>query len=181
MSACTSNVPVIAVVGGAECDREAAAAARDIGAAIARRGWHLLCGGGGGVMEAACRGFREAREKAGTPQTGVAIALLPGEDAGAANPYVDVALATGIGLARNALIARAASALVAVDGCAGTLSEIAFGWQMGKPIVAMSRTGGWAAEMAGKRIDARRGDAVLPASNAEEAIAHLVARLEAEE
>jgi len=178
MSASTTSVPAIAVVGGADCDREAAAAAREVGAAIARRGWHLLCGGGGGVMEAACRGFREAREEAGTACTGVAIALLPGEDAGAANPYVDVALATGIGLARNALIARAASALVAVDGCAGTLSEIAYGWQMGKPIVAMARTGGWAAEVAGKRIDARRTDAVISASNADEAIAHLAARLE---
>jgi hypothetical protein len=177
MSSSTSPVPVIAVVGGASCDSEAAAAAQEIGAAIARRGWHLLCGGGGGVMEAACRGFREARRTTG-PRTGVAIALLPGEDAVAANPYVDVALATGIGLARNALIARAASALVVVAGCAGTLSEVAYGWQMGKPIVAMARTGGWAAELAGKRIDQRRTDAVFPASNAAEAMAHLAARLE---
>ena len=151
--------------------------AHEIGAAIARRGWHLLCGGGGGVMEAACRGFREARRTM-DQCTGVAIALLSGDDAGAANPYVDVALATGIGIARNALIARAASAIVVVAGCAGTLSEIACGWQMGKPIVAMARTGGWAAELAGKRIDLRRADAVFPAANAAEAMAHVAARLE---
>jgi len=176
MNASTSRAPIIAVVGGAACDRDAEAIAREVGAAIADRGWHLLCGGGGGVMEAACRGFCEAR--ASGPQAGLVIALLPGEDPGAANRWVDVALATGIGFARNALIARSASALVAVDGCAGTLSEIAYGWQMGKPIVAMSRSGGWAAELAGKCIDPRRDEPVIAASSAEEAIERLAALLE---
>jgi uncharacterized protein (TIGR00725 family) len=178
MSSPTATIPIIAVVGGAECDENAATVAREVGAEIARRGWHLLCGGGGGVMEAACRGFREAREEMGS-SAGVAIALLPGADAGTANPFVDVALATGVGLARNALIARAAAALVAVDGCAGTLSEIAYGWQMGKPIVALAGTGGWAAELAGRRLDPRRADPVFAASTAAEAIEHLAARVEA--
>lgn len=175
MSATRSQIPIIAVVGGAECDPEAVEAAMAVGAAIARRGWHLLCGGGGGVMEAACLGFREARGAG--PSAGVAIALLPGEDAGGANPYVDVALATGMGIARNALVARAAAAVVAVDGCAGTLSEIALAWQMGKPIVALSRSGGWAAELAGKRLDGRRGDVIHSAPDAADAIAHLATRL----
>jgi uncharacterized protein (TIGR00725 family) len=172
MSASTSRAPIVAVVGGAECGLDAENIAREVGAAIARRGWHLLCGGGGGVMQAACRGFREAHAR------GLAIALLPGDDPDDANDWVDVALATGIGLARNALIATSASALVAVDGCAGTLSEVAHGWQMGKPIVAMARSGGWAADLAGTRIDPRRTDEVFAASSAEEAIAHLASRLE---
>jgi len=169
-------VPIVAVIGSAACSSTAEVAAREVGAAIAGRGWHLLCGGGGGVMEAACRGFKEARTASGGC-TGVAIALLPGGDPGAANRFADVVIASGLGLARNAVIASAAAALVAVDGCAGTLSEIAYGWQMGKPIAALAGAGGWAAELAGRRLDERRIDTVYAASSAADAIAHLAARL----
>jgi uncharacterized protein (TIGR00725 family) len=90
----------------------------------------VLCGGRSGVMEAACRGVARAG--------GLSIGLLPGEEWDSANPYVTVPIATGIGVARNALIARAALCLIAVGGGNGTLSEIAFGLQFGRPVFALA-------------------------------------------
>lgn len=89
----------------------------------------LVCGGLEGVMEAACRGAKEAG--------GTTIGILPGTDRGAANPFVDVAVPTGLGEARNALVVRAADALVAVGGGYGTLSEIALALKAGKPVVGL--------------------------------------------
>ena len=83
-------------------------------------------------MEAACRGAKEAG--------GLTVGLLPGSDRSAANPFVDVAVATGLGEARNALVVRAADAVIAVGGGYGTLSEIAFGLKAGRPVVGL---GGW--------------------------------------
>lgn len=94
-------------------------------------------------MEAACRGARSAR--------GTTIGLLPGTERSAANPYVDIALPTGLGELRNGLIVRAADALVAVGGEFGTLSEIALALKAGKPVVAL---GGWQLARGGERVDA---------------------------
>jgi uncharacterized protein (TIGR00725 family) len=113
--------------------REASAAERDaafaIGAGLAGLGLTLLCGGKGGVMEAACAGAASAG--------GLSVGLLPDDDWGAANPYVAIPIATGIGVARNAIIARAALALVAIGGGYGTLSEIAFGLQFDRPVLTL--------------------------------------------
>jgi uncharacterized protein (TIGR00725 family) len=92
----------------------------------------LVCGGLGGVMEAACRG---AKDGAGTT-----VGILPGTDRGEANEFVDVAIPTGLGEARNALVVRAADALIAVGGGYGTLSEIALALKAGKRIVGL---GSW--------------------------------------
>jgi uncharacterized protein (TIGR00725 family) len=90
----------------------------------------VVCGGLGGVMEAACRGVKEAG--------GRTLGLLPGADRRAANAYVDVVVATGLGEARNALVVRAADGIIAVGGAYGTLSEIALGLKAGKPVVGLS-------------------------------------------
>jgi uncharacterized protein (TIGR00725 family) len=103
-----------------------------VGRALAEEGAVVVCGGLGGVMEAACRGAREAG--------GLTVGLLPGLDRRQANPHVQVAIATGLGEARNALIARAADALVAVAGGYGTLSEIALALKGGTPVVGI---GSW--------------------------------------
>ncbi|MGQ9622515.1 MAG: TIGR00725 family protein [Candidatus Caldatribacteriaceae bacterium] len=95
-----------------------------VGRCIAERGGVLLCGGLGGVMEAACRGAKEAK--------GVTIGILPGDSPSPANPYVDFAIATGLGEARNFVLVSASSALIACGGQAGTLSEIALALRMGK-------------------------------------------------
>jgi uncharacterized protein (TIGR00725 family) len=89
----------------------------------------LVTGGLGGVMEAACRGARDAG--------GTTIGILPGADRSAANPYVDVAIPTGLGEARNALVVRSADAVIAIGGAYGTLSEIAFALKAGKRVVGL--------------------------------------------
>jgi uncharacterized protein (TIGR00725 family) len=122
--------PIVAVVGGHRCSPEEAALAEAAGRLLAERGAIVLCGGLGGVMEAAARGARSVRG-------GLAVGLLPGDDPADANEYVDVALATGIGEMRNALIVRAARAVIAIGGGWGTLSEIALARRIGRPVVGL--------------------------------------------
>jgi len=100
-----------------------------VGSLIALRGATLICGGLSGVMEAASKGAKS--------HGGLTIGILPHNDKKEANPYIDIPIATGLGLTRNAIIARAADVLIAVGGEYGTLSEIAFALQMGKPVVGI--------------------------------------------
>lgn len=100
-----------------------------IGAGIARLGLTLLCGGRQGVMEAACRGALQAG--------GVTIGLLPDDHWETANPFITIPIATGIGLARNAIVACASCCLIAIGGGYGTLSEIALGLQFERPVFAL--------------------------------------------
>lgn len=90
----------------------------------------VTCGGGPGVMEGVCRGVQV--------NAGVAVGLLPGSTAEEANPFLTVAIATGIGEARNALIARAGFCMLVVGDSYGTLSEVALGLQFGKPVFGLS-------------------------------------------
>jgi uncharacterized protein (TIGR00725 family) len=113
-------------VGAGEGDSEVAEA---VGRELAARGAVVVCGGLGGVMEAACRGAKESG--------GVTVGILPGTDRAAANAFVDVAIPTGLGEARNALVVRAADALIAVGGGYGTLSEIALALKAGKRVVGL--------------------------------------------
>ncbi len=120
----------VAVVGaGGAASPAALSAAEAVGAELAGRGAVVVTGGLGGVMEAACRGARAAG--------GTTLGLLPGEDRDAANAYVDVAVATGLGELRNGLVVRCADALVAIGGEHGTLSEIALALKAGKPVVGL--------------------------------------------
>ena len=119
----------MAVVGPGDAGDDVAAQAEAVGAALAAGGAVVVCGGLGGVMAAACRGARSAG--------GTTVGLLPGDDHRAANQWVDVAVATGLGEARNALIVRTADAVVALAGGYGTLSEIALALKMGRPVVGL--------------------------------------------
>jgi len=119
----------VGVIGGAECDAETAGLAERLGRVIANRGAVLVCGGRTGVMAAACRGARAAG--------GVTVGILPGADRRNANPDVDIAIATGLGEARNLAIVRTADVLIAVDGSHGTLSEIGFALKMGKRVIGL--------------------------------------------
>ncbi|MFZ0391120.1 MAG: TIGR00725 family protein, partial [Calditrichia bacterium] len=124
-----NTLPLIAVVGGNTCSNEVYETAREIGKRIAGAGAVLICGGLGGVMEAACKGAQDAG--------GLTIGILPGEIAGEANPYVTIAVPTGMGVGRNIIIVRSAAAVIAVDGKYGTLSEIAYALQLGKKVIAV--------------------------------------------
>jgi uncharacterized protein (TIGR00725 family) len=122
------RVPV-AVIGPREASEEERQAALALGTGLAGLGIVLLCGGKGGVMEAACEGAATAG--------GLSVGLLPDTEWQAANRFVTIPLATGIGEARNAIIARTALALVAVGGGYGTLSEIALALQFGRPVLTL--------------------------------------------
>ena len=122
----------IGVIGGASADEMTLAAAREVGAQIAARGANLVCGGLGGVMEAASQG---AAENGGT-----VIGILPGERKADANPHVSIAVPTGMGIARNVLVVRTADVLIAFPGSYGTLSEIALALNLGKTVIAMPGT-----------------------------------------
>jgi uncharacterized protein (TIGR00725 family) len=152
--------PQIAVVGPGEADERALSLAEEAGRGIAASGAVLVCGGLGGVMEAACRGAREAG--------GLTIGILPGDDRRSANDYVEIPLPTGLGEARNALVARAAEAMIAIGGGYGTLAEIAFALRAGTPVVGLDT---WEV--------ARRGQPVARierAATAEDAVALALGR-----
>jgi uncharacterized protein (TIGR00725 family) len=133
----------LAVIGSATCSKAVAALAEAVGREIAQAGAVLICGGRGGVMEAACRGAKA--------QGGTTVGILPGLDRREANPYVDFPIVTGLGEARNAVVVRTADAVVAVSGGFGTLSEIGLALKMGRPVVGL---GTWDLYKAGRRTDA---------------------------
>ena len=121
--------PYIAVVGPGVASTEDEALAEEVGELLARAGAVVVCGGSTGVMEGASRGAAS--------EGGTVVGILPGFDRAEANPHVTIAIPTGLGEMRNALIARAADVLVAVGGEFGTLSEIAFALKIGTPVVGL--------------------------------------------
>jgi len=121
--------PRVAVIGGSRAGRQALDTALEVGRLLARSGAVVVCGGLGGVMEAASRGARE--------EGGLVIGILPGGSGAEANPWVDVPIATGLGYTRNALVVMNADAVIAIDGEYGTLSEIAYGLIHGKRVVGL--------------------------------------------
>ena len=146
--------PYVAVVGGGEADPDVLAIAEEVGRHLARRDAVVLCGGLGGVMEAACRGAKA--------EGGTTVGILPTDDRHHANAYVDVAIATGMGEARNALVVRAADVVLAVDGEFGTLSEIALALRTGTPVVGIAT---WELSMQGRPVDV-----ILRVETAEDAV-----------
>lgn len=119
----------IGVIGAGKCDESIAIIAEEVGRDIAKRGAVLICGGLGGVMQAAARGAKE--------EDGTTIGILPGSRREDANPYIDIAILSAMGHARNAIIAQSCDALIAIDGEYGTLSEIALSLKMGKTVVVL--------------------------------------------
>jgi uncharacterized protein (TIGR00725 family) len=120
----------IAVIGGAEPSPQEARLAEEVGRELAMKGAILVCGGLGGVMEAACQGAQS--------EGGVTIGILPGESRRAANPYVQIPIVTGIGYARNLAVVKSAQAVIAIGGSYGTLSEISHALQSGIPVIGLN-------------------------------------------
>jgi len=144
----------IAVIGGGDISPPVAVIAEEVGREIARHGAVLVCGGLGGVMEAACRGA--------DGEGGITVGILPGDDRRSANPYVKIPIATGIGYARNAAVAKSAQAVIAIDGSYGTLTEIAYALQSGVPVIGLDT---WSIA-----IDGREDDSIIRASSPKEAV-----------
>jgi uncharacterized protein (TIGR00725 family) len=144
----------VAVVGPADPnDDRLLEIAYDVGAGLAAAGCVLVTGGLGGVMAAASRGARQAG--------GLVVGILPGDDPAGANEWVTVAIPTGLGEARNALVVRSARAVIAVGGSWGTLSEVALARRRGLPVVAVH---GW-------RIIGPGTEGVIEATDAASALA----------
>jgi uncharacterized protein (TIGR00725 family) len=135
--------------------------AEKVGRGIAQRGAVLVCGGRGGVMEAACRGAKSVN--------GVTVGLLP-ETKDEANAFVDVPVSTGLGMRRNFLVVSAADVVIAIGGRWGTLSEISFATIFGKPVVLVAGTGGCVDELASGQLMKQSESRLSVASSAEEAI-----------
>jgi uncharacterized protein (TIGR00725 family) len=144
----------VAVVGPGEANAEELSTAEEVGRLLGEAGALVVSGGRGGVMEAVCRGARSAG--------GLTLGILPGRDRRDANPYVEVAVPTGLGEMRNALVVAAADALIAVGGAYGTLSEIALALRGGKPVVGL---GTWELTRGGSP-----DDGIIRAETAREAV-----------
>jgi len=125
-----NEMKFIAVIGGSQCSKEEARLAEEVGREIARQGAILVCGGLGGVMEAACKGAQS--------EDGMTIGILPGEIRQAANPYVQIPIVTGIGHARNVAVVKSSQAVIAIGGSYGTLSEISHALQSGIPVIGLN-------------------------------------------
>lgn len=151
----------IAVVGPGKCDEKTCQLAREVGRLIAERGGVVVCGGLGGVMDAAADGASAAG--------GRAVGILPGDTRAGASRHLSVAIPTGLGEARNALVVRAADAVIAIAGEYGTLSEIGLALKIGRPVIGL-RT--WELHKAG-----RKDAGVVEVSGPEEAVRTAYARI----
>jgi uncharacterized protein (TIGR00725 family) len=147
---------------GDHCAPDTYEAAKEVGRQIASRGGVLVTGGLGGVMEAACRGAKE--------RGGMVVGIIPHEDMSFANPYCDIIIPTGIGFARNFITAYSADAAIVVGGGAGTYIEACVAYQKGKPIVAVTGTGGTADKIADSYLDDRKTVKVFSAPSPKEAV-----------
>jgi len=158
---------LIAIIGGSEqtCSEEEMNIAFEIGSSLIDNGYRILCGGYGGVMESVCKGAR-ASEKY---HEGDTIGIISTLDSNDANKYCDIVIATGINYARNQIITASGDAVVAIGGGTGTLSEIAFAWQLNKPLFAYSKSG-WSGKLSEKRLDNKRTDTVIGFASVSELI-----------
>ena len=146
---------LIAVIGGSQSSAKESKLAEEVGRELAKRGAILVCGGLGGVMEAACRGA--------SSDGGLTIGVLPGENSRDANSYVQIPIATGMGYARNVIVVKSAQAVIAIGGSYGTLSEIGYALQNGIPVIGL---GTWSLAKNGKA-----DRSIIPTENAIDAVA----------
>jgi len=170
----THHKTILSIIGSSSPSPQSLELAYQVGREAVLHGCSIASGGLCGIMEAASRGAQEAKAElvkngqgGDLPQV---IAILPSGDKNSANAFVDIVIPTGMGYTRNALVVLAGDASIALEGGSGTLSEIAYAWQFGRPVAALSSSGGWAAKLAGKSLDDKRPDRVIDAKTAVEAV-----------
>lgn len=160
--------PVVGVIGPnyENCSDEVYNFGMELGRALTELDVMIVCGGREGIMEAVCRGTKLS----GKYKYHNTIGIIPSEDKNDANQFCDIVIVTGIGLARNSIIVNTADILVAVAGGSGTLSEIAFAWQMNKKVICYTGFEGWSEKLAGKDLDQRNSGLLIEANSLEEVI-----------
>ena len=126
----TDKKRFVAVIGGSDCSPEEAKLAEEVGRELARQGVILVCGGLGGIMEAASKGA--------SSEGGVTIGILPGGNRQAANPYVQIPIVTNLGEARNIIVVKSAQAVIAIGGGYGTLTELGHALRSGMPVIGLN-------------------------------------------
>lgn len=129
----TDSKTIISVIGGHSCNKKVEELAIELGENIGKMGFILINGGLGGVMESVSKGAKQAG--------GLTVGIIPSTNKQQANPYIDVPIATGIGYARNTIVATAADVVIALPGETGTLSEIAFALNLKKPVIDLGNWG----------------------------------------
>jgi uncharacterized protein (TIGR00725 family) len=144
----------IAVIGGSDCTPEEARLAEEVGRGLARNGAVLICGGLGGVMEAACKGA--------STEGGLTVGILPGGRRQTANPYVNMPIVTNLGEARNVIVVKSAEAIIAIGGGYGTLSELGHALRNGTPVVGLNT---WSLSR-----KERPDNSIIPARNPADAV-----------
>ena len=150
----TEQKRFIAVIGGSDCTPEEARLAEEVGRGLARNGAVLICGGLGGVMEAACKGA--------SAEGGLTVGILPGGSRQAANPYVNIPIVTNLGEARNVIVVKSAEAIIAIGGGYGTLSELGHALRNDTPVVGLNT---WSLSR-----NERPDNSIVPARNPADAV-----------
>jgi len=150
---------IIAVIGNSSCSPKEAKLAETVGELLAQQGATVVCGGLSGVMEAVCRGAKS--------KGGLTVGILPGQDSGMANPWVDIPVVTGIGEARNVAVVKSAQAVIAIGGSYGTLSEIAYALRSKIPVIGLNT---WSLSRNGQE-----DDSIIRVQSASEAVGKAVA------
>jgi uncharacterized protein (TIGR00725 family) len=151
----------IGVIGGSDVSPQIAKLAEEVGREIAQQGAALVCGGMGGVMEAACKGA--------STEGGLTIGIVPGDSRETANKYVKIPIVTGIGYARNVAVVKSSQAIIAIDGSYGTLTELGYALQSGIPVIGLKT---WSMS-----INGREEKNIVPAKNPKEAVEKAIAMI----
>jgi uncharacterized protein (TIGR00725 family) len=149
-----SHEMIIGVIGDSSCSPKEAKLAETVGELLAQRGATIVCGGLGGVMEAVCRGAKS--------KGGLTVGILPGKNSSTANPWIDIPVVTGLGEARNAVVAKSAQAIIAIGGNYGTLSEIAYALKSSISVIGLNT---WSLSRNGQE-----DDSIIKVQSATEAV-----------
>ncbi|MEA2071555.1 MAG: TIGR00725 family protein [Asgard group archaeon] len=165
---------VIGIIGGNEktCTEKDKKIAYKIGKALIKNNYRIITGGLGGVMEAVSKGGKKEENY----NEGMIIGIIPSLNKEHANEYVDIVIATGFNYARNQIIVASSDAIIAIGGGSGTLSEIAFAWQMNKLILAFN-TEGWSQKLGNISLDNKRKDKIIKVNSVSEIISILNKKL----
>ena len=161
------SVKTVGIIGDSAEKKELNKIAERLGYLVVESGYSLITGGREGVMGAASRGAFSCKDRKNTARI---IGILPGIDQSEANEYLDIAIPTGIGWARNQIVVLSSDIVVAIGGSAGTLSELCYAWAYNKKVLAFTGVEGWSNTLAGKKIDDKRKDKIIPVATPEEAI-----------